>query len=79
LPIFILPWLQSETAHEKVLLLEDPPDFHPKTSRGTFCFLNPDPDSLQLDSREIITAGKRMADAAILLGLGCKYLTPPVL
>lgn len=32
--------------------------------------------AFQLDSREIITADKRMADAAILLGLGTKYLTP---
>jgi predicted nucleic acid-binding protein len=34
--------------------------------------------ALQLGSRALITADKRMADAAIMLGLVTRYLTPPV-
>ena len=55
------------------ILQSHPPAF-PRTFDGIHLAT-----ALQLDSREIITADKRMADTAILLGLRCKYLTPPVL
>jgi len=53
-------------------LQSEPPAF-PRTLDGIHLAT-----ALQLNSRAIITADKRMADAAIVLGLETRYLTPPI-